>query len=326
MLKNYLAIIYVILLVMSLPSTRYSSATSDHTFYLLSGASKFVNISGKMQCTSGLEPIMKKSTGNVVCVKPTTATVLLQRGWAVHILPDYQNQQNNSQMLSKTGKFDIQTKSVNYFENYTGYLAVPQTQNKTAGIIMIHEWWGLNNNIKQMANTLASEGYIVLAVDLFGRQATTTDQARQLISSYVPEDGVENMNAAVDFLKQYGVKKIGSIGWCFGGGQSLQLGLYNEQIDATVIYYGTVTSDKEKLQNIKWPVLGIFAGLDRGIPVESVNEFKNSLDELGIPNQIYIYQNVDHAFANPSGPNYSPEETKDAWSKTVEFLHKTLTN
>jgi carboxymethylenebutenolidase len=167
---------------------------------------------------------------------------------------------------------------------------------------------------------------VVLAVDLFGREAATTaEEARQLISSYDPEVGMANMNAAADYLEaNYGVQKMGSIGWCFGGGQSLNLALNNPDMDATVIYYGSVTSDKEKLASISWPVLGIFAGLDMGIPVESVNEFKNSLDDLGIQNEIHIYPNVNHAFANPSGDRYAPEETNDAWQRTLSFLHANL--
>jgi carboxymethylenebutenolidase len=95
-------------------------------------------------------------------------------------------------------------------------------------------------------------------------------------------------------------------------------------MDATVIYYGSITSDKEKLGSISWPVLGIFAGLDQGIPPSSVEEFEKSLDELGVQNEIHVYPDVDHAFANPSGERYAPEETKDAWQKTLDFLESTL--
>ena len=183
---------------------------------------------------------------------------------------------------------------------------------------MIHEWWGLNDNIKEMAQKLASHGYIVLAVDLYdGEVATTSDEARQLITSFDDNIGIKNMNSAKDYLlENYNVEKLGSIGWCFGGGQSLNLALNTNEMDATVIYYGRLVTEQETLSTISWPVLGIFAELDNGIPVQSVQSFESSLNELDIPNEIYIYPKVDHAFANPSGERYSPEESKDAWQKT----------
>ena len=114
------------------------------------------------------------------------------------------------------------------------------------------------------------------------------------------------------------------MGWCFGGGQSLQLALNSEQnpLAATVIYYGNLVNDTNELSRIKWPVLGIFGDQDQSIPVESVNAFEQAFNETGITNEIYIYPGVGHAFANPSGDNYAPEETVDAWEKTLAFLKK----
>lgn len=283
----------------------------------------------KISCGDGLELIMKKSTGAPACVRPPTVSVLIERGWGVHVLADYQDKDNNSDLIKTEERlFGVMTHDALYFDHHIGYVAVPEAEDGTIfpGIIMIHEWWGLNENIKEMAEELASHGYVVLAVDLYGTEAaTTSDQARQLTSSYDPETGIANMNAAISYLEQeYGVEKVGSIGWCFGGGQSLALALSNSNMDATVIYYGSITSDRERLSSISWPVLGIFAGLDAGIPVESVQEFDAALDELGIPNEIYIYPGVNHAFANPSGERYAPEETKDAWQKTVSFLDGVL--
>jgi carboxymethylenebutenolidase len=279
-----------------------------------------------IECPQGLELIMKKSSGVPACVKPSTIPVLIERGWGIHVLPDYTDGDNNSDMLTTQGEFTVRTESVIYFENYTGFLAAPEEDQDFPGVVMIHEIWGLNDNIKDMAEELASHGYVVLAVNLYGVEAATTiDEGRQLMSAYEPEVGIANMNAEVDYLRaNYGIDKVGSIGWCFGGGQSLSLALSNPDMDATVIYYGKITSDKEVLSSIKWPVLGIFAGLDQGITVESVQEFDKALDDLGIQNEIHIYPNVNHAFANPSGDRYAPEETKDAWQKTVAFLHNTL--
>lgn len=223
---------------------------------------------------------------------------------------------------------EIETKEVNYGPA-KGYLAKPKDAGVYPGIVMIHEWIGLNDYVKEMARQLAAEGYAVLAVDLFnGKVAKDSNEARNL-STMVrnnPQPAIQNMKLAVGYLKSlHNVddEKIASMGWCFGGGMSLQLSL-NEKLAATIIYYGQLETDKEKLKVITWPVLGIFGDKDTSIPAESAKKFDAVLDDLGIENEIYIYPNVGHAFANPSGMNYAAEETKDAWKKTIEFLNKHL--
>ena len=131
------------------------------------------------------------------------------------------------------------------------------------------------------------------------------------------------MKDAASFLRSLpnvDADKLASMGWCFGGGQSLQLALSGEKLSATIIYYGHLVDDKEKLSAISGPVLGIFAFDDTGIPISSVGSFEKALNELGIVNEIYVFSGVGHAFANPSGAQYAPEETKDAWERTVKFL------
>lgn len=276
-------------------------------------------------CTEGLELVIKKSNGNPACLKPSSVSKLIERGWAIHVLPDYQDENNNSEIFA-TGSYSVETQQVNYFDKAQGFLAKPSEDGEFPGVVMIHEWWGLNDNIKEMAKKLASHGYVVLAVDLYnGKVGTTSEEARQLVSSFNAESGIENMNNAASYIQEnHNVEKIGSIGWCFGGGQSLNLALNNQDMDATVIYYGSLVTDQESLSSISWPVLGIFAGLDTGIPVDSVNAFESTLDELGIPNEIHIYEGVNHAFANPSGERYAPDESQDAWNKTLEFLESSL--
>ncbi|GBF24880.1 hypothetical protein MnTg01_01225 [archaeon MnTg01] len=276
-------------------------------------------------CTEGLEIVLKKSNGNPACLKPASVAKLIARGWAIHILPDYKNELNNSEIFA-LGNYNVETQDVNYFNDIQGFLAKPIGEGQFPGMVMIHEWWGLNDNIKEMAEKLASHGYVVLAVDLYnGEVAITSDQARQLITSFDTNVGIENMNFAASYIQEnHNVQKIGSIGWCFGGGQSLNLALNNQNMDATIIYYGSLITEQELLSNISWPVLGIFAEFDQGIPVESVNDFETSLDDLDIPNEIHIYPGVAHAFANPSGERYAPNESKDAWEKTIEFLELNL--
>ena len=277
-------------------------------------------------CTEGLELVLKFSNGNPACLKPSSVSKLIERGWAIHILPDYEKNQDNNSEIFTLGDFLVETQDVSYFQNAKGYLAQPNVEGQYPAVIMIHEWWGLNENIRDMAEKLASHGYIVFAVDLYdGQVATTSEEARGLMSSSDEQYRIENMNLASVYLQdQYSPEKIGSIGWCFGGAQSLNLALNSDNIDATVIYYGQLTTEKEKLSKINWPVLGIFAELDQGIPPQLVNEFETALNELEIENDIYIYPEVNHAFANPSGERYAPEESMDAWNKTIEFFEMNL--
>jgi carboxymethylenebutenolidase len=188
---------------------------------------------------------------------------------------------------------------------------------------MIHEWWGLNESIKDAAQELASHGYMVLAVDLYeGKVAEEPDEARKLVASVNQQNALGNMEAAVSYLRyQHNAPVIGCIGWCFGGGQATQLAMAGEGIKASVIYYGTpLVLDESKLQNITGAVLGIFGNQDQAISVAQTEEFKQKLEALGVPNEVYIYPGVGHAFANPSGTNYAPKETADAWQKTLAFL------
>lgn len=193
-------------------------------------------------------------------------------------------------------------------------------------IIVIHEWWGLNDNVRAMADRLAGEGFIVLAVDLFGGEsATSPEQARQQMLRVVENSQAanENMRQAYEFVDSTaGAPRIGSLGWCFGGGWSLNAAmLFPDELDATVIYYGQVTDDEEKLRPVSSPILGLFGAQDQGITVESVQSFEAALERLRKNHDIHIYPGVDHAFANPTGTAYNAAAAEDAWQKTVEFLN-----
>lgn len=238
-----------------------------------------------------------------------------------------EDQTTNGSMLSTEDTSPITTESnVAYFDNSSGYFARPDAEGSYPGIVMIHENRGLRPEIKTMADELAKEGYMVLAVDLFNKQVVEEQaQARQLTSSFNQEAGTANMRAAAQFLRDRGASKLASLGWCFGGRQSVNLAISGEPLAATVVYYGGgMATSTAQLAPIKWPVLGVFGDQDQVIPVEMVKAFEASLNTLGVENEIYIYPGVGHAFANPSGPNYAPNETKDAWAKTVSFLNKHL--
>jgi carboxymethylenebutenolidase len=229
----------------------------------------------------------------------------------------------------------LENKTIQYFDDAQGYLVYPvssnDSQRKLPAVVMIHEWWGLNQNIKDMANLLAKNGFVVLAADLYHGEVTDNPQlAMQLVQTARnnQNSSTANLQAAVKYLssaQNVDSKKIVSLGWCFGGGQSLQLALNSQEhpLAATILYYGTpLVTDKESLSKIKWPVLGIFGDKDEAIPLAEVNEFGSTLNQSGIKNEIHVYNGVGHAFANPSGDNYAPEETADAWEKTLSFLKK----
>jgi carboxymethylenebutenolidase len=236
---------------------------------------------------------------------------------------------------------DLENRTVNYFDEAKGYLVYPITSNENKSninnkndtfpaVIMIHENKGLNDNIKNMANLLARNGYVVLAVDLFKGEVTTDRNRSSELTQYVRDNqdiATTNLKSAVKYvssLPNVNAEEIVSLGWCFGGAQSLQLALNSQDhpLAATIIYYGRLVTDNATLANIKWPVLGIFGDQDRSIPVDTVKAFESALNSIGIPNEIYIYKGVGHAFANPSGENYAPKETQDAWQKTLSFLEK----
>lgn len=234
--------------------------------------------------------------------------------------------QTLSDMLGDGSSMETITEDVTYFGTSTrGFYARPKDDGDYPGVVMIHEWWGLNQNIKEMATIVAGEGYEVLAADLYGgKVATSTTTAQEYRRALNQTQATANLRAAVKFLRDRGADEIASLGWCFGGGQSLQLAMSGEPLDATVMYYGTVATSTAQLSRIDWPLLGIFGEKDTSIATTSVMQFKTALTNAQVENEIYIYPNVGHAFANPTGTNYAPSETKDAWMKTMAFLNTHL--
>lgn len=208
-----------------------------------------------------------------------------------------------------------------------GYLARPAEQfEPSPAIIVIHEWWGLNDNIATMTRRLAGEGYTALAVDLYnGSVAETREKARELVGTVR-----DNLDAAKDNLRQaynyldttQQAPKIASLGWCFGGTWSLNTALlFPQDLDAAVIYYGGgITTDPEQLQTLEMPIIGFFGEEDRNPTPETVAEFEQVLTELDKSVEVHLYEGAGHAFANPSGTRYVEAAAMDAWEKTVAFL------
>lgn len=212
----------------------------------------------------------------------------------------------------------------------SGYLAQPEGSVGEAlpAIIAIHEWWGLNDNIKAMTRRLSGEGYTVLALDLYnGEVAADPAQAKELMRSVDDNPGPaqDNLNQAAQFLTdKYSAPKIGSIGWCFGGNWSLRSGLLLPDLDALAIYYGQLILAPEALDGLDMPIIGFFGEDDSSIPVEDVENFKRILTQSGKTVDINLYPGVGHAFANPTGNNYDPKAAEDAWDKTTAFFAEYL--
>jgi carboxymethylenebutenolidase len=211
-----------------------------------------------------------------------------------------------------------------------GYLSVPvHAKGPLPGIIVIHEWWGLNDNIRSMADQLAGEGYAALAVDLYGGQsAKSPDDAKKLMSGVFkdPDAAKDNLKQAYAYLHGHEqAPRIGVIGWCFGGGWSLQAALlFPDQINAAVMYYGQPVDDVKALSTLKMPLMGFFGEQDKGITVQDVRIFQKALRAAGVNAEIHEYPNAGHAFANPSGDRYRPLAAADAWQRTLAFFARYL--
>jgi carboxymethylenebutenolidase len=228
--------------------------------------------------------------------------------------------------------FSAESKTVSYKsgdETVQGVLYTPSGNGPYPAIIVIHEWWGLNDWVKEQASKLAGEGYAALAIDLYrGKVAKTPDEAHEIMRG-VPEDRAKrDLHAAFAFLSsQPNVRKdrIGAIGWCMGGGYSLDVALQEPTLAADVINYGHLATDPDALKRINAPILGIFGAQDRGIPVADVRKFGETLDNMGKKIEIKIYDDAGHAFENPNNKDgYREADAADAWKRTADFLAMTL--
>jgi len=214
-------------------------------------------------------------------------------------------------------------------ETVSGYLAMPALPGRHPALVVIQEWWGLNDWVKEQAREFARHGYVALAPDLYhGQVATAPAEARKLAQSLPPDRAIRDLKAAYDFLAAMpGVNnnKIGSIGWCMGGGLSLQLAINEPRLAACVVNYGPLVTDPAMIDKIKSPMLGNFGADDHGIPPSAVHAFEKALQDAGKTIDAKIYDGAGHAFENPNNKTgYRPEAARDAEARTLEFFDKTL--
>ncbi len=214
-------------------------------------------------------------------------------------------------------------------ETVNAVMYTPQGKGPFPALVVIHECWGLNDWVKEQASKLADQGYVTLAIDLYrGKVATTPDEAHEIMRG-VPEDRANrDLLAASSYLrsqKNVDPKRVGSIGWCMGGGYSLNLALNDPKLKAAVINYGHLATDEATLKKINAAILGIFGGQDRGIPVADVNKFEAQLKALGKTVEIHIFPDAGHGFENPNNKQgYRADDAAQAWKLTVDFLAKNL--
>lgn len=210
-----------------------------------------------------------------------------------------------------------------------GFLATPEKPGRYPGLIVVHEWWGLNDWVKEQTVKLASQGFVALAVDLYrGKVAADPAEAHEL-SRGVPQDrAILDLMAGIVYLttrNDVDRGRIGTIGWCMGGGYAVQLAMHVPRLGACVVNYGALPTDPNDIQNIGSPLLGNFGADDRGITPADVQAFQKTMDTLGRHVDLKIYDGAGHAFENPNNKDgYRPVAAEDAWNRTIAFLNKSL--
>lgn len=222
-------------------------------------------------------------------------------------------------------------------ETVSAYLALPEGKGPFPAVVLIHEWWGLNDWVRENADEFARRGYVALAVDLYRGKVTQDPQEAHELSRGLPEDrALRDLKAAVDYLQgrpDVRRDRIGVTGWCMGGGYALRLALADSRIRAVNINYGRLVFDEGLLSGLKAEVLGIFAEQDRGVPPADVRKFEELLKRLGKKAEIHVYPGVGHAFMTGVprsiavvGRALTPREqaTVDAWSRIFAFFDRAL--
>ena len=213
-------------------------------------------------------------------------------------------------------------------ETIKGYLALPEKEGRHAAVVVVHEWWGLNDQIKGVADRLAKEGFLALVPDLYrGKVGTDAESAHELMRGLPEERAVADLKAAADFLARHeraAPSKLGIVGFCMGGRLSLLASIEDSRFGATVICYGRPETSPERLKKLSGALLGIFGGADQGIGPEQLEDLKKGLAAAGKTADIRVYPEAGHAFLNEKGKHYREKDASDAWTRILEFFRKSL--
>jgi carboxymethylenebutenolidase len=215
-------------------------------------------------------------------------------------------------------------------ETVSAFVVAPEGKGPFPAVLVIQEWWGVNEWVKDQARALAKEGYVALTPDLYrGKVTDKQEEAHQLMMGTPPDRALRDLKAAFAYLaSRPDVKKdrIASIGWCMGGRYSLALATEEPTLAAAVAYYGAPPTDAAAIARINAPVLGSFGALDKGPSPEQVREFEAAMKKAGKSVDVKIYEGAGHAFANVNNPwkGYKEDAAQDAWARTVKFLAQHL--
>jgi carboxymethylenebutenolidase len=208
-----------------------------------------------------------------------------------------------------------------------GFLAAPSKPGRYPALVVVHEWWGLTDWVKDETQKFADQGYVALAVDLYrGKVATDPEEAHELMRGLPQDLAISDLQGAFAYLAtrtDVDRTRIGVVGWCMGGGLALQLAIHQPRLAACVVNYGALPTDPNDLQQIYAPVLGNFGGQDRGITPSDVQDFEKTMKGMNRRVDVKIYDDAGHAFENPTNKNgYREQDAQDAWARTVAFLNK----
>ena len=212
--------------------------------------------------------------------------------------------------------------------NTGGYLATPK-QGNGPGVIVIQEWWGLVDHIKDVCDRFADEGFVALAPDLYHGKATKSpDEAGKLMMAMRIDEAERDLSAAAQYLSTQDSttsEKVGVVGFCMGGALALYTATRNESVGACVVFYGGHPKVKPDLPNLHSPVLGLYGENDRSVTPDSVRQLEREVKALGKQIEVVIYSGADHAFFNDTRPQvYNAEAAADAWRRTIAFLREHL--
>ncbi len=236
-------------------------------------------------------------------------------------------------MAGTAEALDIETSTVEFKANgatASGYFARPKADGKYPAVVVIQEWWGVDDHIKNLTERFAGQGFAALAPDLYhGKVAKEPTDAQKLVMQVQMDQAIKEVQGAVDYLiAQDFVEpdKAGVIGFCFGGGIAMRMSYMGENIGAVVVFYGGgVDPTDEELKQVSAPILGIYGADDRGIPVDKVRKWEEKLKEFDKTNEMHIYEGAPHAFFNDTrAASYRKEASEDAWQRTLDWFKKYL--
>jgi carboxymethylenebutenolidase len=213
-------------------------------------------------------------------------------------------------------------------EGTTAFVAWPPGTDSAPAIVVVHEWWGLNGQIRSVARRLAQEGYVTIVPDLYhGRVAGDPEYAHEISRGLVEGRALADLEAGLAWLRlqpRVDRRRIGVIGFCMGGRLSQLLALRNPTLAASVMFYGSPETDPAKLASLRVPLQAHFGGEDRGIGADQVEGLRSGLGRARKTADIYVYPGAGHAFMNDTQPSYHSDAARQAWARTLQFFQKYL--